>query len=633
MGGTGYEIGNSIAVDASGNIITAGTFGSTSDFNPGAGTTSIVPVSGYEAFITKHDNAGNLLWVKAIGGNGDQYAQSVALDASGNVYVTGYFTGTVDLDPGIAVASVSSAGNEDIFIVKLDVSGNYLWGNTIGSFSEDQAFGLHVDGSSNVYVAGNFRGTVDFDPSAGGTANLSGSIMDMFILKLNASGNYVWARDMGSNTPGNFVGARTVTTDASGNVLIGGFFQGTVVLDPGGTAAASTSAGDDGYILKLNSSGIYVWSKTLGSSGQDMINDLKTDASGNVYSTGYYFQSADFDPHPTNVYTVPGSSYDAFAWKLDASGNFVWAYGWGGVNGDYGNSLYLDASANVFITGYFSGTVDFDPGSGGSYPLSSNGFSDDAYILKLNTSGNFQMAIPVGGNDSEAGKSIKVDGAGLIYLTGSYLQTADFDPGLGTYNLTSAGSADIFIAKYSQTIILPVSLVNFSASLTSDKKVKLNWQTASEQNVSEFKIERSADGRNYSSIGSVTAAGNSASKKDYSFTDADPKPVNIYRIKTVDVDGKIQYSKTIMIRFNGSGAALTAFPNPVKDVLQLQTSMKGNLEVQVYNATGHLVNQSMYKNAASAFSFSLDLNRLNTGLYVVMVSNGTEMEKVSFIKD
>ena len=631
IGGVEYDSGNSIAVDASGNTITAGNFKGTVDFDPGAGTTNLTSVLNYDAFVTKLDNAGNLVWVRTIGGSGDEFANSVALDASGNVYVTGNFNGTVDLDPGAGVVNVTTAGDEDFYIVKLDASGNYVWGINMGSWSTDQALALHIDGSSNVYVTGNFRGTVDFDPGAG-TAELTGSNMDMYILKLDASGNYLWARDVGSDTPSNFAGGKTVTTDASGNVLIGGFFQGTIDLDPGAGSATFTSAGDDGCIIKLNSSGGYVWSRTLGSTGQDIINDIKTDASGNVYSTGYYFESADFNPHPSSGYYLFCSMYDAFAWKLDAAGDFIWAKDWGGVNMDLGSSLYVDASGNVFITGFFSGTVDFDPSVTGSYPLASSGFSDDAFILKLNSSGDFQMAIPVGGNDMERGLSIKLDGSGMIYLTGYYGLTVDFDQGPGTYNLTSAGGSDVFIAKYSEAIILPVSLVNFSASLTSGQKVKLNFQTTSEQNAQEFIIERSADGFNYSSIGSIAAAGNSAVSKDYLFIDTDPKHVNIYRIRVVDVDGKMQYSKTIMIKLGESTQALKIFPNPVNNVLQLQTKMKGNLSIRIYGMNGQMLKTLEAVNNGISFSTTLDTDALPKGVYHLELSNGVEVERVRFFK-
>jgi hypothetical protein len=242
------------------------------------------------------------------------------------------------------------------------------------------------------------------------------------------------------------------------------------------------------------------------------------------------------------------------------------------------------------------------------------------------------MAVNVGGNNSESGKDILVDNGGTIYLTGYYLQTTDFDPGLGTYNLTAVGSADIFIAKYSQTIILPVSLVNFSASLTFNKDVKLDWQTTSEQNASEFIIERSADGTNFKSIGTLPAEGNSVAIKNYSFIDGDPKLVNIYRLRIIDADGKMQYSKTILVKLGETTQTIKIFPNPVTDVLQLQTKMKGNLSIRIYDVKGQLVKTVQAMNSGLYLSTTMDVDGLSKGIYHLEVTNGSEVERIRFIK-
>jgi hypothetical protein len=165
---------------------------------------------------------------------GNVLAQKVVTDSSGNVYTTGFFSGTVDFDPGAGTANLTSAGSDDSFISKLDSGGNYVWAKQLGGISAELAIGISVDSSGNVYTTGTFQGTADFDPGAG-TANLtSAGGDDSFISKLDSSGNYVWAKQLGSTGADVAYG---VSVDSSGNVYTTGFFSGTVDFDPGaGTA-------------------------------------------------------------------------------------------------------------------------------------------------------------------------------------------------------------------------------------------------------------------------------------------------------------------------------------------------------------------------------------------------------------
>jgi hypothetical protein len=571
-----------------------------------------------------------LIWAISFKGANDVRVNSLAVDGSGNIYATGYFFGTVDIDPGAGVTNFTSAGNEDIFIVKLTSTGVLMWAKQIGGTSSDMATAIHVDGFGNLYTTGTYRGTVDFDPGAG-TASLVASITDVFILKLDASANYTWAKKVGGTGPGNFVNAYTINVDGSSNVIIGGSFQGTVDVnpDPATTVNVTSGTGEAGLIIKVNSSGVYLWGKYIEGTGQESIQSLKTDVAGNVYSTGYFYGTSDFDPNAGTTSLV-ADFYDSFVWKLNPSGSLVWAVKLGGIFPDFGRALTLDFSGNVYTTGSLGGDADLDPGTGTHSPAALG--SDDIYISKLDASGNFLMGIRFGGTNYEDGNAIGLNSAGNIIVAGNFQASADFDPGIGTYNLTPAGDYDIFLAKYSQTIILPVSLVDFSASLTSDQKVKLNWQTASEQNASEFIIERSADGRNYASIGSVAATGNTVITNEYTFTDADPKPVNIYRIRMMDADGKSQYSKTLMIKLGESMQSIKVFPNPVKDVLQLQTKMKGNLSIRIYDVAGQMVKLMEAVNSGISFSTTLDVDALPKGVYHLELSNGLVVERVRFIK-
>jgi len=446
MGGTSWDIGRSIAVDASGNVYTTGWFQGTVDFDPGPGTFNLTSAGSDDIFISKLDSLGNFVWAKQLGGTSDDRGFSIAVDASGNVFTTGYFRDTVDFDPGPGTFNLTSAGNWDIFISKLNALGNFVWAKQLGGTSGDLANSIAVDASGNVYTTGSFQGTVDFDPGPG-TFNLtSAGGGDTFISKLDSSGNFVWAKQLGGTSLNS---GNSIAIDTSGNVFTTGHFRGTVDFDPGAGTFNLTSSGEsDIFISKIDASGNFVWAKQMGGTSFDEPYSIAVDALGNVYTTGYFRGTVDFDPGPGTFNLSSAGSADIFISKLDASGDFLWAKQLGGTLNNYAYSIAADASGNVYTTGHFQGTVDFDPGLG-TFNLTSAG-NDDIFIFKLDATGNFVWAKQLGGTESALGCSIAVDASGNVYTTGQFLGTVDFDPETGLFNLTSAGQADIYVHKLSQ---------------------------------------------------------------------------------------------------------------------------------------------------------------------------------------
>ncbi|HRI59544.1 MAG TPA: SBBP repeat-containing protein, partial [Saprospiraceae bacterium] len=381
----------------------------------------------------------------------DEQGRAIARDASGNVYVTGYFNGIADFDPGAGTASLSSAGGQDIFIAKYDASGNYVWAKQVGGPQTDMANGIAVDGSGNVYIPGYLIGTADFDPGPGTTNLNSAYNEDVFIAKYDASGNYVWAKKVGGTTDDIGYG---IAVDGSGNVHITGYFKGSNVdFDPGaGTANLSSApSGKDVFIAKYDASGNYVWAKQVGGTTDELVYGygIAVDGSGNVHITGSFEGfNVDFDPGAGTA-NLDADFYisDIFIAKYDVSGNYVWAKRVGGTSNDIGYGIAVDGSGNVHMTGYFQGSnVDFDPGVG-TANLNSAG-SPDIFLAKYDASGNYLWANQVGGTAYDIGYGVAVDGSGNAYMTGYFSgSNVDFDPGAGTTNL-SAAFEDIFLAKY-----------------------------------------------------------------------------------------------------------------------------------------------------------------------------------------
>ena len=442
--GISGDFGYSIAVDFSGNVYTTGHFLGTVDFDPGAGVFNLSSAGGWDIFIQKLDNSGNFLWAKSFGGTANDQGLSITVDASGTVYTTGRFGSTVDFDPGVSIFNLSSPGNDNVFIQKLDNSGNFLWAKSFGGSTNDQGLSIAIDASENVYTTGYFSGTVDFDPGVSNFSLSSAGNDDVFIQKLNNSGDFQWAKSFGgtSNDQG-----LSISVDASGNVYSTGRFGSTVDFDPGASTFNLSSTGnDDVFILKLNDSGNFQWATSFGGSFNDQGLSIAVDNSGNVYSTGYFRGTVDVDPGAGTFNLSSAANEDVFVLKLGNSGNFLWAKSFVGSANDRSVSIAIDISGNIYTTGNFEGTIDFDP-SAGNFNLSS--LSTNAFVQKMDASGNFLWVKSFSGSANST-NCIVVDLSGNLYSTGYFVGTVDFDPGAGTFNRNSAGNSDVFVQKMSQ---------------------------------------------------------------------------------------------------------------------------------------------------------------------------------------
>lgn len=440
MGGGTSDEGKSIAVDASGNVYTTGSFNGSADFDPGADTFTLTSVGLKDVFISKLDPSGNFVWAKSFGGPTFDVGYGIAVDGSGNIYTTGYFQGTADFDPGAGTFTLTSSGYGN-FISKLDASGNFVWAKTMGQIN---SYAIALDASGAVYTTGVFAGTVDFDPNAGTFNLVSAWGNDVFVSKLDASGNFILAKAItnGSNSSSSL--GTSIADDANGNIYTTGKFRETTDFDPGaGTFNLISTLGDDIFVSKLDVSGNLLWAKAMGSSGSsiDIGQSIAVDAAGNVFTTGFFSNTADFDPG-AGAYTLTSNGQrDVFVSKLDPSGNFIWAKTFGGATDDVAHDIAVTADGDVFTTGSFNHIADFDP-SAATHSITSAG-GDDIFVSSLDASGNFVSALTMGGTNQEVGYSIAL---GSIFVTGSFYGTVDFDPSTVTSNLRASGS-DIFITK------------------------------------------------------------------------------------------------------------------------------------------------------------------------------------------
>ncbi len=508
-GGASTEVGkgSSLTVDAAGNIYATSTFFGTVDFDPGAGVFNLTSAGSYDVFVTKLDPTGNFVWAKAVGGTLGEAAYGIAIDATGNIYVTGSYNGTADFDPGTSNFNLTSAGQTDIFIFKLDNDGNFVWAKSIGgdqysSTGGDQGNGIATDAAGNVFVTGFFHDKVDFDPGPG-VFNLqisSGSCPSctmIFLLKLDTNGNFVWAKETGGG--GDSMGF-AVAIDPSGNVLTTGYFWS-------GAFGATSTGTQDIFIAKHDNNGNLLWGRAIGDatdiSQHEKGYGIASDASGNVLVTGRYQNTTDFDPGAGVFNLTAVNSWDAFILKLNSSGGFVWAKSIGGTSTgllhDAGYAITADATGNVYTTGSFYGTVDFDPGAG-VYNLPDIGLAD-IFISKLDASGNFVWAGSMGGGSGQdIGNSIFVKGTDNIYTAGGYTGGSagnpfDFDPNFCTDSYVGPGGFFVHKTKPGTlppgptiTSFTPTSgLVGSTVTLTGT-----NFSTTPTNNVVKFYANRTA---------------------------------------------------------------------------------------------------------------------------------------------
>ena len=292
-----------------------------------------------------------------------------------------FFSGIVDFDPNAGTFDLGPTGLGDIFIQKLDTDGDFVWAKSMGGSSYDLGNDITVDASSNVYTAGYFGGTVDFDPGVGTLPLTSNGGNDCYVQKLDSDGDLAWAVSFGG-TGDDII--RGIDVDGSGNVLIAGYYEGTVDFDPGaGTSEFTTVGLVDAFVQKLDNSGNLVWVKNIGGTGFELAYDIATDAAGNVYTAGSYFGIMDIDPGVGTVNLTTVGSYDNYVQKLNTDGEFVWAYSVGGELGDLVLGVQVDAAANVYTAGYFSGTAEFDPGEDSLELSSVVSVLRDIYVHKM----------------------------------------------------------------------------------------------------------------------------------------------------------------------------------------------------------------------------------------------------------
>ncbi len=363
------------------------------------------------------------LWAANAGGSTNYYdeARAITSDSAGNSYITGCYYGTASF----GATSLTNAGQRDVFVAKLDPQGNWLWAVRGGGTGHDYGFGISLDSSGNIYITGCFYSSASF-----GAFNLSGGgLFDMYVAKLSPAGDWLWAKQAGSNLSDLGNG---ISTDSDGNSHVTGYFNGSVAF---GATTLVSSGSEDIFAAKLDTWGNWVWAKKAGGTGYDAGFGIALDAAGNCHLTGSFSYTASFGAYSL---ASTSSSDDIFAAMLSPSGTWLWALGGGGSGADYGYGITTDSAGNTYLSGSFNSTAGF-----GGTSLTSAGMFD-AVVAKLDPSGTWlwaNRAGSAGGNDY--GYCVSSDLSGNCYLSGFFTGSVLF----GSVPLTSSGAEDCFAAR------------------------------------------------------------------------------------------------------------------------------------------------------------------------------------------
>lgn len=481
IGGSQEDRCSAIAVDAEENVYSTGWFQATVDFDPSENSFSLISLGESDIYVRKNGPDGSHLWTRSFGGSGLDHGRSIQVDGDGNVYVTGMFRGTVDFDPSTDIWNLTSQGDEDIFVLKLDPYGNFLWAQSMGGSRRDGGMAMEIASSGHIYVAGYFSDSMQYATASGTQTLLSNNFEDGFLLKLDPSGHAIWAHALGGPESNDW--AQDLAIDADDNVYVTGFFGRSADFDPSPDSLVLTADDfTDIFIAKFQSDGQIDWARSLGGPALEFGVSIDSDPFGNSYVTGYYNSSLYCDSifvHDSTQALASAGAWDIFLTKLNPQGYFQWIKSIGDATTEQGFSIAVSSSNELYLSGAFYGLTDLDP-STATAPIQSDGHSD-MYLSKLDTAGQLLWVESLGGTGEDAGTALFMDAKDNLYVAGHFSDTAVFDYSFAGPEFISQGDKDMFFLKVG-TCAPPsvnVSQSSFTLSVEEVEAASYQWVNCS----------------------------------------------------------------------------------------------------------------------------------------------------------
>lgn len=476
---------HSIVTDSSDNVYFCGRYEDTLDADPSSGVYNLISNGGYDIFVIKLDQNGNLVWAITLGSAGNEYCVDIDIDTNQDVYLVGSFQDQMDFDPGSSVNLVTPQFNTgEAYLLKLDSYANFLWVKTLATTFE----GISVDLNNNICLTGNFESSTDFDPSTNTytvtpPANLPESI---FVLKLNLNGNFIWVKTISSP---NLIRSKRIETDDNGNILFTGLFTGGPTdFDPGSASYYDSTIVNVylGFVEKLDANGDFEWVSILKSDYNTWCHNVDTDVDGSAYIVGHYYDTTDVDPGPVYTPMVTNGGGDVLIQKLASNGALIWAKNIGGPLNDAGLGIHVDDD-KIYIAGLYRDSMDFDPNVGVETRIS-NGY-EEGFALCLDTNSVFNWVKSIGGDYNDRVTDIVTDSYKNVYFLGRYQDTTDLHPDSPVQLEISSpwSSGNLYVEKINRCYIKPNVEVVFACdsftwlngvTYTGDELISINLPEA-----------------------------------------------------------------------------------------------------------------------------------------------------------
>lgn len=460
------DFADEIRFDQNGNSIVVGSFHGTLQLDPSNLATSLTSVGSKDGFIAKYDPNGTLLFQKKITGPSYESIYAMDLDASGNIFITGTFASTMDLDPNNAVASFTSYGNSsDIFIAKYDPLGNYVWGRSMGSNGNtDNGLDLCVDAQGNVLVTGHFTGSMSFAIGVAAASKTSLGGMDAFVLKLDNNGVFKWVNTIGSAP--HWERGKKIKCDANGNVFLVGEFSSVIDIDPtaGVMNITPVNVGNNDYFfIKYDANGVPQWGRATSIEPNICIHN------NSIYLAAYAQDSVDYDLGSGNFYLPVSTYYKMSVAKYDQNLQLIWAKQFQDSAYSSISHLQFDQNNNIVIAGEFSDHdntgFDFDLSSNSQLINADTNSIYDFFVARYDSNMNFMNVMHFPQSNYGFITSQDIDQNNNIAICGYFKDTLDLDPSANSSIAISKGDFDMFCGKYSFTA--PTSMED----LATDKDI------------------------------------------------------------------------------------------------------------------------------------------------------------------
>ncbi len=455
LGGSTGEVGYGISFDSSGNAYVTGYTAST-DFPTTTGAYQTANHGSYNTFVTKLNSTGTaLVYSTYLGGTYEDFGQGIAVDGSGNAYVTGYTLST-NFPTTAGAYQTAKLGEINSFVTKLNPTGTALLYSTyLGGSYFDQGFCNAVDDSGNAYVTGGTAST-DF-PTTTGTYQTAkhGPNDNAFVTKLNSTGTaLLYSTYLGGNYQDIGYG---IAVDGSGNAYVTGYAASTNFPTTAGAFQTALRGSENAFVTRLNPTGTaLLYSTYLGGSSDDIGQGIAVDGSGNVYITGYA-ASTNFPTTTGAFQTALRGSENAFVTRLNPTGTaLLYSTYLGGSLYDGGKGIAVDGSGNAYVAG-ITQSGDF-PTTAGAYQTANRSPFGNAFVTKLNSTGTALLySTYLGGSFFDIGQGIAVDGSGNVYITG-YTYSSNFPTTTGAYQSVNHGYPNAFVTKFTGVVIVSIDV-------------------------------------------------------------------------------------------------------------------------------------------------------------------------------